>query len=152
MVLVAVASVPSAWPLQPEPFLPPQKNFPGEVRGYLEPSGAKHRHRTGQPSRARHTGQDSPPGTGSPPGLARKLRLLLGLTRSQGPSGSLSNRLHFRDKGAGGWKWPPWPLQEEPAPDESPWTRPTGYIKTVPEGKTRLKNHDSGDMARHSWL
>ncbi len=67
---------------------PPQKKkkFPGEVRGYQEPSGAKHRHRTGQPSRARHTGQDSPPGTGSPPGLARKLRLLLGMTRSQGPS------------------------------------------------------------------
>ncbi len=67
-------------------------------------------------------------------------------------TGSLSNRLHFRDKGAGGWKWPPRPLQEEPpAPDESPWTRPKRYIKTVPEGKTRLKNHDSGDMAWHSW-
>ncbi len=51
VVLVAVASVPSARPLQPEPFYPP-KNFPGEVRGYQEPSGA------------RHTGQymDSPPG------------------------------------------------------------------------------------------
>ncbi len=85
VVLVAVASVPLARPLQPEPFLPPP-NFPGELRGYQEPSGAKHRHRTGQPSGARHTGQDSPPGTGSPPGLARKLRLLLGMTRSQGPS------------------------------------------------------------------
>ncbi len=30
------------------------------------------------------TGQ--PTGTGSPPGLARRLRLLLGMTRSQGPS------------------------------------------------------------------
>ncbi len=37
----ALASVPSAWPLQPEPLLPPQ-NFPGEVRGYQEPSGARH--------------------------------------------------------------------------------------------------------------
>ncbi len=52
MVLVAVASVPSARPLQPEPFYPPQKNFPGEVRGYQEPSGARHR----------QTGQDIPPG------------------------------------------------------------------------------------------
>ncbi len=86
MVLVAVASDPSARPLQPEPFLHPKKKFPGEVRGYQEPSGAKHRHRTGQPSGARHTGQDSPPGTGSPPGRAWKLRLLLGMTRSQGPS------------------------------------------------------------------
>ncbi len=49
MVLVAVASVPSARPLQPEPFYPPQ-NFPGEVRGYQEPSGARHR----------QTGQDIP--------------------------------------------------------------------------------------------
>ncbi len=45
----ALASVPSARPLQPELLLhPPQKNFPGEVRGYQEPS------------RARQTGQDSP--------------------------------------------------------------------------------------------
>ncbi len=99
MVLVAVASVPSARPLQPEPFRPPQKISLGNQ----EPSGAKHRHRTGQPSGARHTGQDSPPGTGSPPGLAWKLRLLPGMTRSQEAlTGSLSNRLHFLDKGAGG--------------------------------------------------
>ncbi len=58
MVLVAVASVPSARPLQPEPLLPPpppKKNFPGEVRGYQEPSGAK---QTGQYK----TRQESPPG------------------------------------------------------------------------------------------
>ncbi len=91
-------------PLQPEPFLPPKK-FPGEVRGYQELSGAR---QTG-------TGHDSPPGlnrqdktgqptgTGSPPGLARKLRLLLGMTRHQGPSqSSLSYRLHFHNMGAGG--------------------------------------------------
>ncbi len=41
----ALASVPSARPPQPETLLPPQKNFPGEVRGYQEPSGAK---QTGQ--------------------------------------------------------------------------------------------------------
>ncbi len=94
-------------PLGPAPtagtLSTPTKNFAGEVRGYQEPSGAKHRHRTGQPSGARHTGQDSPPGTGSPPGLAWKLRLLPGMTRSQEAlTGSLSNRLHFLDKGAGG--------------------------------------------------
>ncbi len=91
---------PRSGPYSRNPFTPPppQKKFPGEVRGYQEPSGAKHRHRTGQPSWARHTGQDSSPGldkqdktgpptgTGSPPGLARKLRLLLDMTRSQGPS------------------------------------------------------------------
>ncbi len=38
----SLASVPSARPLQPEPLLPPQKKFPGEVRGYQEPSGARH--------------------------------------------------------------------------------------------------------------
>ncbi len=46
-------------------LLPPQKKFPGEVRGYQEPSGA------------RQTGQDSPPGLNrqeqdSPPGLNRQ--------------------------------------------------------------------------------
>ncbi len=47
------------WPRSPQPspyirnpFTPPQ-NFPGEVRGYQEPSGARHRNRTGQ---------ESPPG------------------------------------------------------------------------------------------
>ncbi len=43
-------------PLGPAPtagtLLPPQKKFPGEVRGYQEPSGARHR----------QTGHDSPPG------------------------------------------------------------------------------------------
>ncbi len=46
---------PLARPLQPEPFYPPQKKIPGEVRGYQEPSGAR---QTGQYM----TGQDSPPG------------------------------------------------------------------------------------------
>ncbi len=99
-------------PLGPAPtagtLLPPQ-NFHGEVRGYQEPSRTKQtgQNTTGQPSRARQTGQESPPGpdrqdrkalqgqtdktghptgTRSPPGLARRLRLLLGMTRSQGPS------------------------------------------------------------------
>ncbi len=50
------------WPRSPRPgpysrnsYYPPQKNFPGEVRGYQEPSGAK---QTGQYK----TRQESPPG------------------------------------------------------------------------------------------
>ncbi len=76
------------WPRSPRPgpysrnpFTPPPppQNFPGEVRGYQEPSGAKQtgqymdsppglntqeQDRTGQPSGAKQTGtgQDSPPG------------------------------------------------------------------------------------------
>ncbi len=126
---------PSARPLQPEPFyLPPQKkNFPGEVRGYQEPSGARqtgqdrNRTGTGQPSRAKQTGTGQPTGTGSPPGLSSEAEASSGQDMTSGAlTESLSNRFHFHDKGAGGWEWPPRPLQEEPpAPDESPWTRPT---------------------------
>ncbi len=87
-------------PLGPAPtagtLLPPQ-NFPGEVRGYQEPSGAK---QTGQYKQDREalqgqtdrTGQ--PTGTRSPPGLAWRLRLHLGMTRiqrpTQGPSATAS--------------------------------------------------------------
>ncbi len=61
-------------PLGPAPTAgtlstPPKKKFPGEVRGYQKPSGAKQtgqdrdrtiQNKTGKPSRARQTGQDSP--------------------------------------------------------------------------------------------
>ncbi len=78
-------AVASSRPLQPEPFYPPSPNFPGEVRGYQEPSGARqtgHDRKTlqGQTNRTGH-----PTGTRSPLGLAWKLRLPLGMTRSQGP-------------------------------------------------------------------
>ncbi len=98
--LDALGLAPTAGTLLPPP------NFPGEVRGYQEPSGAK---QTGQyktrqdsppgPDRQDRTEHDDrkalqgltdktghPTGTRSPPGLARRLRLLLGMTRSQGPS------------------------------------------------------------------
>ncbi len=107
---------PTAGTLLPPPPPPPKKNFHGEVRGYQEPSRAKQtgQYKTRQPSRARQTGQDTmtgkpsrarqtrqdtmtgkpsrarqtrhPTGTRSPPGLARRLRLPLGMTRIQGPS------------------------------------------------------------------
>ncbi len=92
-------------PYSRNPYYPPQKKFPGVVRGYQEPSGAKQtgQYKTGQESPPGPEKQDKtglPTGTGSPPGLAWKLRLLLGMTRHQGPSqGSLSYRFHIRDTG-----------------------------------------------------
>ncbi len=77
------------WPRSPRPGLynrnpfTPKKNFPGEVRGYQEPSGARHtgqymdsppglntqeQDRTGQTSGAKQTGT----GKDSPPGLNRQ--------------------------------------------------------------------------------
>ncbi len=60
----ALASVPSARPLQLEPLLPPQ-NFLGEVREYQEPSGARHteQYRTALQGQTDRTGQ--PTGTAS---------------------------------------------------------------------------------------
>ncbi len=61
------------WPRSPRPgpysrnpFTPP-KNFPGDVRGYQEPSGAKQTGQTGQgsppgPDRQDSTKQERPPG------------------------------------------------------------------------------------------
>ncbi len=125
-------------PLGPAPTagtlipLPPPPKFPWEVRGYQEPSGAKHT--TWQYK----TRQERPPGPDnrtahrnrSPPGLARKLRLPLGMTSQgpiQGPSASL---LPPPRQGGRQLEWPPWPQQEEPpAPDESPWTRQDKIVK-----------------------
>ncbi len=98
------------WPRSPRPgpysrnsYYPPKKKFPGEVRGYQEPSGAKQTGQTGQgnppgPDRQDSTKQERPPGpdrqdrtgqptgTRSPPGLAWRLRLHLVMTRSQRPT------------------------------------------------------------------
>ncbi len=116
VVFGALASVPSAWPPQPEPFLPPQKISLGKLGGIRSPPGLNRQDKTG-------TGQ--PTGTGSPPGLSSEAEASSGHDEESGAlTGSLSNRFHLSDKGAGGWEWPPWPLNKEPpAPDESPWTR-----------------------------
>ncbi len=111
---------PRPGPYSRNPSTPPQ-NFHGEVRGYQEPSRAK---QTGQYK----SRQDSPPGPDrqdrtrrqeSPPGPDRQDRTS---HRNQKPSwasseaeassgheqdsgaltGSLSDRLHFSNKGAGG--------------------------------------------------
>ncbi len=114
-------------PLQPEPFYPPNKNFPGDVRGHQEPSGAGH-------TEQYKTRQESPPGPDrqdrtshrnrKPSRASSEAEASSGHDQeSEAHTGSLSDHLHFSDKGAGSWEWPPWPLQEEPpAPDESPWT------------------------------
>ncbi len=56
----ALASVPSARPLQPEPLLPPPKISLGKSGGIRSPLGLDTQNSTGQSSRARQTGQDSP--------------------------------------------------------------------------------------------
>ncbi len=106
VVLVALASVPSVRPLQPEPFYPPKKISLGKLGGIRSPPGLNRQDSTKWqesppgPDRQDRTGQ--PTGTGSPPGLAWKLRLPLGMTESGALTGSLSNRFHFGDRGAGG--------------------------------------------------
>ncbi len=98
------------WPRSPRPgpysrnpFYPP-KNFPGEVRGYQEPSGARHteQYMTRLQGQTDRTGQ--PTGTRSPPGLVWRLRLLLGMTWSQRPTqGPSATASISATGGAGGW-------------------------------------------------
>ncbi len=84
----------------------PPKNFPGEVRGYQEHSGAK---QTGQYK----TQQKSPPGPDRQDRTAHRNQkpswACLEAEASSGHdqeseahTGSLSDRLHISDKGAGG--------------------------------------------------
>ncbi len=110
MVLVAVA-------LSLDPtttartFLPPQKKkYMGQLMGYQESSGAVLRNR------------------GTSLGKARKLRFLLGMTRSQGPSQGPSATASI-----------------------SATSRRVSMDKT---GKTRLKLflRTQQDLKRHSWL
>jgi len=85
-------------------LLPPPKNVPGASRGYQEPSGARHRnwnmtHSNKTIYRTRHTGQDNPQEQEALLGRARKLRSILAMTWSQGPSqGCLRNRFHLYDR------------------------------------------------------
>ncbi len=92
-------------PLGPAPttgtLTTPPKNFPGEVRGYQEPSGAK------------QTRQERPPGPDRQDRTAHRNQKpsWAGLEseassghdlESEAHTGSLSDRLHINDKGAGG--------------------------------------------------
>ncbi len=83
-----------ARPPQPEPFLPPQKISLGKLGGIRSPPGLNRQDKTG-------TGQ--PTGTGSPPGLSSEAEAFSGHDEeSRALTGSLSNRFHLSDKGAGG--------------------------------------------------
>ncbi len=75
MILVAVASVHSARPLQPEPSTPPKKNPWGSYWGIRSCLGLSS-------------------GKGAHLGLAWKLRLLLGMTRSQPSQGGQHLQKH----------------------------------------------------------
>ncbi len=97
----ALASVPSARPLQPELLLPPQ-NFPGEVRGYQEPSGTKQ-------TRQYKTRQERPPGPDrqdrtahrnqKPPLAGLEAEASSGHDMTSGAlTGSLSNCFHLHNK------------------------------------------------------
>ncbi len=109
-------------PLGPAPtagtHTTPPQNFPGEVRGYQEPSGAKQTGQTGQgsppgPDRQDSTKQERPPGPDRQDRTAHRNQKpsWAGLEaeassghdqESEAHTGSLSDRLHIRDKGAGG--------------------------------------------------
>ncbi len=79
-------------PLGPAPtagtLLPPPKISLGKLGGIRSPPGLDTdwtvQNRKALQGQTDRTGQ--PTGTGSPPGLARRLRLLLGMTRSQRPT------------------------------------------------------------------
>ncbi len=117
--------------LQPEPFYPPKKKFPGEVRGYQEPSGARQtgqymtgQDRTGQPSGARQTGQDIPQEPGTLLGWLGSWGFLWAWQGVRGPHRVPQQPLPLLRQGGRRLEWPPRPQQEEPpAPDESPRTR-----------------------------
>ncbi len=85
-------------PLGPAPtagtLSTPQKNSLGKLGGIRSPPGLNRQDKTG-------TGQ--PTGTGSPPGLSSEAEASSGHDEESGAlTGSLSNRFHLSDKGAGG--------------------------------------------------
>ncbi len=85
-------------------YYPPPKISLGKWGGIRSPPGLNRQDSTKHDRKALQgqtdrTGQ--PTGTRSPPGLAWKLRLPLGMT-SGALTGSLSNRFHIYDRGAGG--------------------------------------------------
>ncbi len=97
---------PTAGTLTTPPQKKTKKNFPGEVRGYQEPSGAKQ-------TRQYKTRQERPPGPDRQDRTAHRNQKpsWAGLEaeassghdeESEALTGSLSNRFHFGDRGAGG--------------------------------------------------
>ncbi len=105
----------------------PKKKIPWGsegVSGALRGSKHTEQYMTRQDSRARQTGQDIPQEPEALLGWLGKLRLPLGMTKSQRPSQGPSATASIPRQGGRRLEWPPWPQQEEPpAPDESPRTR-----------------------------
>ncbi len=120
-------------PLGPAPtagtLIPPKKNSLGKLGGIRSPPGLNTQHDSTKHDRNALQGQTDrtgqPTGTRSPPGLAWRLRLPPGMTRSQRPSQGPSATASISTTGGQAARMAsPWPQQEEPpAPDESPWTR-----------------------------
>ncbi len=85
----------------------PPQNFPGEVRGYQEPSGAKHTTWQYKTRQERPPGPDRQDRTAhrnqKPSWAGLKAEASSGHDMTSGAlTGSLSNRFHLHDKGAGG--------------------------------------------------
>ncbi len=136
------------WPRSPRPgpysrnpFYPPQKISLGKSGGIRSPPGLDTQNSTWHDKTPGPDKQDRTSHRNQKPSWAG-----LEAEASSGhdeESGALSDRFHFGDKGAGGWEWPPWPLQEEPpAPDESPWTRQDCF---------KMFLWAQQDNTRHSW-
>ncbi len=100
----ALASVPSARPLQPEPFLPPKKISLGKSGGIRSPPGLDTQNSTWHDKTPGPDKQDRTSHRNQKPSWAG-----LEAEASSGHdeelealTGSLSNHFHFHDKGAGG--------------------------------------------------
>ncbi len=89
-------------------------------------------------------------GIGAHLGLARKLRLLLGMTRNQGPSqgpSATASRSATREDGLRGHNWRSrLPQTSLPGQDRQDLILLKLFLRTGQDIK-----HVSGDMARHSW-
>ncbi len=122
------------WPRSSRPspysrnsYTPPKISL-GKLEGIRSPPGLNTQHDSTKHNRNALQGQTDrtgqPTGTRSPPGLAWRLRLPPGMTRSQRPSPGPSATASISTTGGRRLEWPSWPLNKEPpAPDESPWTR-----------------------------
>ncbi len=111
--------------------LEPPKNSMGQLMGIRSPQGLSS-------------------GIGAHLGLARKLRLLLGMTRNQGPSqgpSATASRSATREDGLRGHNWRSrLPQTSLPGQDRQDLILLKLFLRTGQDIK-----HVSGDMARHSW-
>ncbi len=142
-------------PLGPAPTAgtlttPPQKISLGKWGGIRSPPGLNRQDstkqdKTGTPSRARQTGQDSAQEPEALLGWLGGWGFIWAWPGVRGPHRVPQRPPPYPRQGGRRLEWPPWPQQEEPpAPDESPWTR---------QDKVSLKcscGHNKTDT-RHSW-